>query len=721
MRKLIAPRAAVVLLWVFALPSFAASVVLNGLQIDIDDQTGTLTRVTHPATGVILQATRENSGILTVSAPEKGFYALQLEPRLSRANISKSKDTITLTWATLEANRNTSQAGGGGVKAEVTFRAAPDGRSVIVSARVQNQSQVEVSQILFPDLRGLRPFDEPERMELRMGLGAVNPFAGEVRSDGRATFYPHRTWEEYPAGGQYQRNALRWMDYGSLKGGISIFEKKWLTEPRPTILTHRNEADPSDLRVAWQHKARVRPGESWESGEYWLTPHRGGWAKGIETFREYAARENTRSVPVPERIRSGLGFQTIWMIQSAESDPGHAAFRFKDIPRVARDAKEHGIDELVLWGWCAYGHLPIKPRPELGTAEELVEAIHAARQLGVNVTPFVNLKNLDNRYAERYGLKPGSGSAWIYHPEAIPEMLPFTAASGQVDVPTDNPAWAKDATEALLDWARRGVTSFAFDVYDDVGKMALIDWTNGLRAQVRKLDPDATFAAEPVDGSFERSARVLDYTWNWMDYVEAGPYQNVLKYPRINVNVESSSRVVKMAFADGLYINAMPKWPNQPNGSKLIGEEPELAAALKEVAPLRQRFVEFFRDGNFLGESVLSRPVTRFVRHNSGSWIGGATVEVGEFEYPDVFVRGYQLADRLLIVVLNNDKVKRTVELSSDLDLWLPPAKGYRVVQYDGAGQAQPAARWNGGAQWRGKVPDLQPLGFTFFEISTAK
>jgi len=704
--------------------SLAASVVLNGLKIEIDDDTGTLLRLSHPSTGVVLDASTERSSILTVSAPAPGFTALQLEPRLSRATISQAKDAVTLTWDALQPNRSPKRGtSGGAVRAEVTFRAAPDGKSVILRAQIRNQSQLEVSQILFPDLQGLRPFDEPERMELRMALGAVNPFAGGVRPEGRATFYPHGMWREYPSDAQYQRNALRWMDYGSLKGGIALFEKQWLTDPRPSILTNRNEADPNDLRIAWQHRVAVQPGGNWQSAEYWLTPHRGGWAKGIEPFREYAATQITRKFPVPDRIRDGVGFQTIWMMQGSEPDSSRAVYRAADLLRVARDAKEHGIYEIVLWGWCIYGQLPVRIHPAVGTFEELAQAIREAKQIGVNITPFVNLKNLNNRngnvdVAARYGLTPGSGSAWIYHPEAIPAMLPFTAASGQVDVPTSNPVWGTDAAMALSELIRQGITSFAFDVYDDAGSMALIEWTNGVRAQARKVDPDATFAAEPVNGSFERSTRTLDYTWNWMDYVEAGPLQNVLRYPRININVERSARVVKMAFADGLYINALPKAPNLANGTRLIGEEPELAAALKEVVPLRRQFLEFFRDGNFLGESVLSEPVTQFTRRNHGSWIGGATVEVGPFEYPDIFVRGHQLHDRLLVVVLNNDATARSFDVNSDLTLWLPKSKAYRVVQYDGAGKVSGGARRISGSSWRASVSELPPLGLTFFEIS---
>ena len=84
----------------------------------------------------------------------------------------------------------------------------------------------------------------------------------------------------------------------------------------------------------------------------------------------------------------------------------------------------------------------------------------------------------------------------------------------------------------------------------------------------RRKDPEGSFCVEPYLANLERVTQVGDYTWNWLDYIEAGPYLNAVRYPRINCNVESDPRVVKMAFADGLYINAMPKQPDAGNGTK---------------------------------------------------------------------------------------------------------------------------------------------------------
>jgi hypothetical protein len=106
----------------------------------------------------------------------------------SHAEITRAPGELTLTWTQLRSNRDQVARPSGNVSGTVRLRAAPDGRSAILSAKVSNHSQGVSGQILFPDLRGLRPFDAPERMELRMAMGVINPFAGDV--PGRSPFYP---------------------------------------------------------------------------------------------------------------------------------------------------------------------------------------------------------------------------------------------------------------------------------------------------------------------------------------------------------------------------------------------------------------------------------------------------------------------------------------------------------------------------------------------------
>ena len=409
------------------------------------------------------------------------------------------------------------------------------------------------------------------------------------------------------------------------------------------------------------------------------------------------------------RIREGVGFQTFWINTQS----------YKFIPKIVQDAKAHGIDEVCLWVWCNYGFIPVRHNPKLGTLEELLAAIKQAKAEGVTLTPFFNMKNLDNSLAVRYGVTPGTGACWSFDGSPPTSQNPLSGPSGQFDIDTRNPVWQRDVVAEFKRWTDLGVTSFAWDVFQDYGSMGLTNSIQQVRDYVRTKDPEGSFCVEPYLTNLERVARVGDYTWNWLDYIEAGPYLNAVRYPRINCNVEREARVVKMAFADGLFINAMPKQPEATNGTKLISEEPELAAALRQVAALRRQFLPYFVEGNFLGESVLSRPVCRFVRSKMDGEIGGALSNPGKFEYPDIFVRGHQLRNKLLIVVLNNSNVARPVEIPSNLGLWLPEADAYQVTYFNGVGH-----RIRGGttcldkrSEWQGQTDRLQPLELAFVEI----
>ena len=430
-------------------------------------------------------------------------------------------------------------------------------------------------------------------------------------------------WKQYPSdGGYYTQNALRWLDFGGLGGGLSAFQRKWGTQDHPDVLTYRSERDPMHLRLAWQHKGPIEPGQTWDSGEFWLTPHPGGWAKGIEVYRDYVRQANPPRA-VPAHIRDGLGYQTIWMTQAPEKDPEKAYFRYRDLPRVAQDSLQYGLDELVPWFWNAnYFNMPIRSSPLLGTEQELLKGIDEARTMGVNVAPFVSIHIIMNNAVARYGVKPGHDD-WTYHPELIPQFRPYFAHDLEgTFVDDDNLVWQQDAQKALTEWVKRGMHSLSFDQFgykETPGqKPGLIKVIEAVRAVARSADPQSTFSSESLT-DLELDTSILDYTWNWLDYVDAGPLVSVLRSPRLNCNIDDSPMAVKKCFAEGLFLNVMPSKVDEPNGTALISEKPPLARALKSVSALHRQFLSYFVEGNALGESVLTRPAPAFRQGLSAS------------------------------------------------------------------------------------------------------
>jgi hypothetical protein len=686
-------------------PDVVLKLSLNGLDIGLDRQTGSIVKLAYPATGTILEGPRESAGLLDMAYPVQEFVPLRLASRFSKASIEIDKNGAIVTWDPLGPSRTNFKLPDGKVIARVRIAAAPDSRSVILQCTIDNKSAAPVPQVLFPDLHGLRPLAGPAGTQLRLPNGyPVYPFTEDPIPPHSAQFYVNSGWKEYPPStGTYGINALRWLDFGGCQGGLSIFQKTWGTSERPTLRTWRSQADPNSLRLLWEYKTGIQPGQSWQSDEIWLTPHPGGWAKGIEVFREFVKTKHPQR-PLPARIRDGLGFRTAFMIQAPEKDPAHAAFRFTDIPRLAADAKEHGLVELCLWGWCDYFNLPYKLRPELGTREEFLNGIREAERMGVTVSPFVSCVLVRNSFAERFGGAPG-GPAWAYHPDMVPMMDPYYLGAGRpvqfwsvFSAPPQNQNWHADVTAAFKEWIDAGVTCWSWDQVFADSPDSKPPGLTGLLASLRKMiqarNPDASFSGEEV-GSLEFDGGVLDYTWNWADYTDAAPITSVMRTPRLNANIEDSPRIVKAAFADNLFINAFPRKPDQPNGTAMISEKPEMARALKEVAALRKRFLPYFVDGTFIGDSVLS-------------------------ESNPAFVRGYVLGSKLLVIALNNQPQAMPLTIKSRLDLWLPKAEQYEVKTYGPDGDLFQSEHINGAA-WTGTTRPLQPLELAFFEIEAGQ
>jgi hypothetical protein len=109
---------------------------------------------------------------------------------------------------------------------------------------------------------------------------------------------------------------------------------------------------------------------------------------------------------------------------------------------------------------------------------------------------------------------------------------------------------------------------------------------------------------------------------------------------------------------------------------------------LKEVARLRQQFLPCFVDGTTLGDTLL-------------------------WKRSPAFVRGYQLGNKLLIVVLNDQKKSASIRVVSNLSLWLPSTKAYAVKYYDSTGELSESTRKQGD-QWLGVTRQLQPLELAF-------
>ncbi len=410
--------------------AFAATVEaeLNGLKIGIDPDTGGLVKLDYATVGTLLQASPPRAGMIDLAYPIERFEPLRLAAKYShRAKITQDKSSITIEWDKLGASRDFDLPGD--VTASGTLQPAPDNNnSIILTAHVENHSPTSVRQMVFPDLAGMQPVAGKAGTIFRTAGTVSAPFLELAKTEERESQQymidgaAYST--EYKTGGMIYPMIARWMDYGSLHGGVSLFPKRWGWEPQVTTRLQLSEMDDS-LRLMCLHDIEIKSNQTWDSGEFWLTPHTSGWAKGIEPFRGWVKQNFKREWPVPKHVREGLGFRTVWMSQNQPGDPHDAIFTFKDLPKIAAECKENGIDEMTLWAWNKGFVLPLPgPYPHLGTEQEMIDAVTECKKIGVNVAPFISVLQANTATAPRYGLKVVDNNGWTYHTEMVPRWNP---------------------------------------------------------------------------------------------------------------------------------------------------------------------------------------------------------------------------------------------------------------------------------------------------------
>lgn len=686
----------------FAMGAFGGDIVgetsatLNGLTITLDNRTGSILRMAHAGPGEMLKSTPESAGIVDMAYPVKPFAPLRLASRFSDgAKIEVADREITISWAALGASRKAFPVEGG-VSASVTLKADPDGRSIVMSCRVVNSSKNDVRQVLFPDLSGLQPFAGVHGTYFRTCGFSSLPFRDLAPNEGtRSLQYmidAAANQVEYQSGGMFNPMWLRWMDLGGLKGGVSLFPRRWGWNPHIPVRLHLSEDDGS-LRLLARHDVTIREGETWESGEYVLTPHEGGWAKGIEPYREWVKQHFRREFPVPKHVREGLGFRTVWMCELYPEDPEDVIFKWSDMPKVAKDSREHGIDEMVVWAWTDGFVLPIRPPfKHLGTQEDMAAAVRECRKLGVNVSPFISVVQANAEEAPKYGLKVTDNNGWTYHTELIPRWNPpYATAYACVGIPVTNELWRKDVLASLRNLADQGIPSVGWDQFWTVNQDANThSLTKEIRAYAITKDPEATFCGEEL-WNMEPDSAYLDYTWNWGGYRDCRGFTNAFPAPRINSCITDSALTVKQCFADNLYLNLSPRRKGSTNASGYIGDSPEMSKALKQCAALRKQFLPFFTEGVLIGECLLAEPC------------------------PQAFVCSYVLGDRAMMIMINQGG-EQNIEFDLDLGLWIA-GKSFTARSFDANGHPV-ATEQLPSARWHGKTPALPAQGMVVYEFT---
>jgi hypothetical protein len=154
------------------------------------------------------------------------------------------------------------------------------------------------------------------------------------------------------------------------------------------------------IRFAAVHLPYILPGEKRTLTPVMVEPYGGDWQHGVDIYKAW--RDQWMPMPkIPAWAREPHAWQQLH-INSPENE---LRMPFRDLPQIGEECARHGVKAIQLVGWNHGGQDQFNPShipdPQLGTKEELKEAIARIQAMGVKVVLFAKFTWAD-RATERF-------------------------------------------------------------------------------------------------------------------------------------------------------------------------------------------------------------------------------------------------------------------------------------------------------------------------------
>jgi hypothetical protein len=179
------------------------------------------------------------------------------------------------------------------------------------------------------------------------------------------------------------------------------------------------EGGAKDVFASIQHLPFVPPGKAFDGSTVVLRVVDGDWRAAGRVYRAWFEKTFGICKPADCWIRQ----QSFFVDTMFQLPEGTVNYRFKDIPQWAKEAKDHGINAVLVSGWHRGGHDNGYPcyviDPRLGTWQDLEDGIAACHKMGMKVYFFVNYQQvmLDSEWYQRELVKyrehgPNGETTW---------------------------------------------------------------------------------------------------------------------------------------------------------------------------------------------------------------------------------------------------------------------------------------------------------------------
>ncbi len=565
-----------------------------------------------------------------------GFWRLNFRRGASLENIVRPDDQIHRFERTPDGLRvavDELRHGGQKLPIRLSFTVALSGDEITWRARVENRSDVEVTELFFPELSGVSGLGRPGsaddlvwpaaagqryrdlKAHLRPGVDALVQIDEPVNSVANPVLevtYPFRA-------------SMAWFELTNDQEGI-YFGSHDPTFMSGALRVSRQFDRGGDLSLGFVKYVFVRPGATWESSPVVVAPHTGAWHTGAEKYRRWAATWR-KPRPKPEWVRKMKGLFLVILKQQY----GERMWRYDELPLLFQEARANGMDTLGLFGWTEAGHdngyPEYQPDEAMGGAQALRDGLRAVSAAGGNTVLYCQGHIVDA--ASDFYRKAGETLA-LRNLWGTPHFLQYSKAdessflknfSQKLFAPM-NPG--SDAWIALL--VERGRDILAHGprgiLYDQIGGMdpapvlgdpapslafarGRVKQLSTLRERVKAKKPDAGFLVEQAS----------DISSQYVDAIHGvGPgfrldalgYPAPLRYtfPDIIMTARQPApradrKQVNFAFAYGFRFELEVRYRADAETIR-SGAKPHLRNYLAGVSALRDRYWDLLGQGTFV-------------------------------------------------------------------------------------------------------------------------
>lgn len=468
---------------------------------------GELLRITNRKTGQICSSPSMRSTLITLTKLIAGNLQTLASSTITEQKLTNAGDGSELHQRYLFANGN--------VEAEVTIRLDRDELSHW-RVKVINRGKEPIVHVNFPKVDGLRLTERGNDDWL---------FVSKVNGNLYRNPAHHKTLFGNSAG--YPRTpAYKFITYWNKEGGLYVADLDPTFRDTGIVV---DRAPEDSIGVDFQKTVYIKPGATWESGEFVVAAYQGDWHWAADRYRQWLEKQN---IPdhTPRWVREEFDG---W---NPNGSVLYQTYGFYGLVRAFETTLPLGLTTLMsnhqaFDGNVGYCGLAPAANPTWGAEQEFAQANLAVQERGGHSFFYINWHLVDRAYSHGTRIARNARQFWpkdaplpsaewhdknaVHQPDgSVIKETPFAVYE---EFPLCNAA--TDVMKFHTDWTRYYVekyraTGIYWDTLGDIyppcydldhGHADLGQWQVGSRraleesaAAARKIDPHHASAGEGV-------------------------------------------------------------------------------------------------------------------------------------------------------------------------------------------------------------------------------